>query len=300
MTWVAIAVSSAAVAGVLTIIDKQLVSKYLNYFPSFGLLLGISSVVWGTVTCIIFPLSSEISNRELLIAFSSGLIWSASLVLHMFVLKTGEASRVSPVFNTYPAIVAILGVSFLGESLVWFGWLAILSTITGAIIVSIKQQPNIKRLKIDRSFILLIIAAFFAALGQIVSKNVLETAPFWNVFALRCLGIGIPFLIFISKNSLKGLVVGLQHPVGRYWILMGEFFYGGFAVLLPVFAIHSGPISVVSALIGTRPIFVFLYSTILSTSIFKVMNEPLKRNTITIKAIAIGMVVAGIATISVL
>ena len=46
MTWVAIAVSSAAVAGVLTIIDKQLVSKYLNYFPSFGLLLGISSVVW--------------------------------------------------------------------------------------------------------------------------------------------------------------------------------------------------------------------------------------------------------------
>ena len=144
MTWVAIAVSSAAVAGVLTIIDKQLVSKYLNYFPSFGLLLGLSSVVWGTVTCILFPLSSDISTRELLIAFSSGLIWSASLVLHMFVLKTGEASRVSPVFNTYPAIVAILGVSFLGESLVWFGWLAILSTITGAIMVSIKQKPDIK------------------------------------------------------------------------------------------------------------------------------------------------------------
>ena len=99
---------------------------------------------------------------------------------------------------------------------------------------------------------------------------------------------------------MNGILVGLRHPVGRYYLLIGEFGYGGFAVAWSLFAISSGPISVVSALIGTRPIFVFLYSTILSSSMFKVMDEPLERKTITTKIIAIGMVVAGIATISVL
>ncbi len=300
MAWIAIALSSAAFSGVLSIIDKQTVSKYMPNFGGFALLLGLASILWSILTFIFFPISQDLSLREALIALGSGVIWSAALGLHMFVLRTGEVSRVSPVFHTYPVIVAVLGVSFLNESLSWIGWIAILLTIVGAILISTRGLPVSSGPRFSRAMGLLLLASLCAAVGQITSKHVLDTAPFWNVFALRNLGIALPFFLFLSRSSVSGLLSAVRHPVGRYYVLLGEFIYGGFAVGWTLFAINSGPVSVVSALVGTRPVFVFLYSSILSSSLLGLMNEPVNPKTLAVKAVAIAMVVVGVGVITIL
>ena len=300
MAWIAVALASAAASGVLSIVDKQTVSKYVPSFAVFAMIMALGSILWSFVALVFFPFTSELSLREAGIALLSGVLWGTALGLHMFVLRTGEVSRVSPVFHTYPAVVAMLGVTFLDEHLSWVGWVAVLLTVSGAILISIKGLPVSSGARFRNTFTILMVAASVAAVGQITSKYVLDSAPFWNIFVLRNFGIALPLLSFASRKSVLGLVQAMKHPVGRYYIILGEFVYGSFAVGLALFAVNLGPVSVVSALLATRPVFVFIYSSLLSTSRLRVMEEPVNRNTLAFKALAIAMVVMGVGTISLL
>ena len=302
MGWIAVGLTSAAVSGVLSIIDKQTLSKYLPSVRSFGLLLSVLMLFWGVGTLIAVPPSPDVSASLFAITILSGVFLGAGLLIYFYVLRIEEVSRTSPVFHTYPAIVAVLGVSFLGETLSGLQWLAVLLTIAGAILISIRGSPG-NRSILGRSFGLLILASFLAAVGWVTSKYALENVPFWNVFALRSLGSALPFLLFFSRNaseSLRELLLSLKHPVGRIYIIGGEVFYASFAVWLALVAVSLGPVSIVSALIGTRPVFVFLYSSLLSTARWRVMDEPLSRDILVTKTIAIVMVMVGVGAISIL
>lgn len=291
--------ASAALSGILSIIDKKTVSKYTPTFASFGLVIGIGSLIMSIGAFLFAPVSSDLMLKQAGTAFASGLLWGSGLWLYMFVLRTGEVSRVSPVFHTYPALVAVLGVTFLGERLSWIGWIAVMLTIAGAIIISSKGVPATQGRLLDRFFALLMLASLLAAAGQIVSKYALNNAPFWDVFAYRNIGTALPFFALLSKGSLRDFVGALTHPVGRYLIILGEFMFAPVTVLLSLVAVNMGPVSVVSALLGTRPVFIFLYSAILSMPMFKMMDEPLNRSILAVKATAIAMVVAGLWALSV-
>ena len=70
------------------------------------------------------------------------------------------------------------------------------------------------------------------------------------------------------------------------------------AVLMNVTAISLGPVSLVSTITGTRPIFVFIFGTFLSTSRFRLLEDPLDPKTLTVKLISIVMIVVGIAVLT--
>ena len=61
-----------------------------------------------------------------------------------------------------------------------------------------------------------------------------------------------------------------------------------------------GAVSLVAALAATRPFFVFLVSSLFSIEKIKLLNEPLERDTVALKVIALAMIVGGIATLSLL
>ena len=298
MGWIAVALISAAVSGVLSIVDKQVLSKYVP-IRSFSLLLALMSIVWGIGTLIAVPISSTVSLNIAVMSALSGLLWGSGLLLYFFVLRREEVSRTSPVFHTYPVIVAILGVSLLDEALNALQWMAILLTIAGAVLISSRGAPG-RTITLGRSFGLLILASSIAAVGQFMSKYALEEAPFWNFYALRSLGFSLPFLIFLSRDSVRGLYESLKHPAARYYLLGGEVAFASLSVLLTIVAISLGPISIVAALVATRPVFVFIYSTLLSNPKWKVMDEPLTRDILAVKTTAIALVVVGVGALSVL
>jgi len=56
----------------------------------------------------------------------------------------------------------------------------------------------------------------------------------------------------------------------------------------------------VSTLFSSVPIWVLLISTLLSSSWFKVMDEPVQKRALALKVVAIAMVVGGVALITLL
>lgn len=298
MAWVAVALASAAVSGGLTIIDKQTISRYMPSMGSFGLMLAVIQASWSLIALIFHPLSGDIALKDYGITLLSGFFWGLALLVYYFVLIKEEASRASPVFHTYPALVAVLGVTLLGESLTPLKWVAVLVTIAGAILISSRGAPG-RAFDVNRkSFAILMLASSFAAFGQLTSKYALDNVPFWDVFIVRNLGIALPFYVFLSRNSIRGFYQSLKTPMGFLYIMGGELIWGGMTVVLALVAVNMGPISVISAILGTRPVFVFIYTSVLSSKKLRIMDEPLNKASLFSKAVAITMVVAGIGAIS--
>ena len=105
---------------------------------------------------------------------------------------------------------------------------------------------------------------------------------------------------FLFRDSVRGLYEALKHPVARYYLLGDEVAFVSLSMFLTMVAINLGPISIVSALLATRPVFVFIYSTLLSNSTWKMMDEPLGRDILTVKTIAIALVVIGVGVLVIL
>jgi transporter family protein len=78
---------------------------------------------------------AELSRRSMLFLLLSGLATGASWLAYFRALKLGEASRVAPIDKLSVALVAILGVSLLGERLSVWNWIGILLTVAGAVLV---------------------------------------------------------------------------------------------------------------------------------------------------------------------
>ena len=69
------------------------------------------------------------------------------------------------------------------------------------------------------------------------------------------------------------------------------------AVTSMIAATKLGPISLVATIAGTRPIFVFLYSTILSLPRIQILNETLDRRTLAVKFASVAIIITGMMSL---
>ena len=83
------------------------------------------------------PLVS-ISMRTYAFLALSGLATGASWICYSRALKLGDAARVAPVDKLSIVLVAVFGVTFLGERLTALNWLGILFVGCGALLVAYK------------------------------------------------------------------------------------------------------------------------------------------------------------------
>ena len=72
------------------------------------------------------------------------------------------------------------------------------------------------------------------------------------------------------------------------------------ALVSLMLATKLGPVSLVATLTSTQPIFVFLYTAILSLPGLRLMNESANRGTLALKLISVVMIVSGIISLSLL
>ena len=77
-----------------------------------------------------------LAPRTLLFLALSGLATGASWVCYFRALQAGPAHRVAPIDKLSVVLVAVFGVSFLGERLSGINWLGIAAITGGAVLVA--------------------------------------------------------------------------------------------------------------------------------------------------------------------
>src|ERR1700760_4159899 len=138
-TWQIWAVLSALFAALTAIFAKVGVeginSDLATLIRTVIVLITLSLILLATGQ---FSHPGPISSRSWLFLLFSGLGTGASWLCYFRALKLGPATLVAPIDKLSVVLVALFGVTFLGERPSWNGWLGIALIAAGAVLIAIK------------------------------------------------------------------------------------------------------------------------------------------------------------------
>lgn len=297
MSWINLALLSAVTFGTVNIIDSHLISKRMPNLRVFLLLGGTIMLIYSLVLSHLFPLPENTSAGTLLIAVVASIFRAAAVTIMLYAFKMEEVSRIIPVVHTYPIFVAILAMPLLGESLHSLEWLAIIIVVAGAIMVSARQSPTGATTWRVKLVLLLFGSSLLFALADITTKYVLAYIPVWNLRWIVMLCISSTFLLIsIRPDTFKqlGNIKQRKSAIGLLALSETLAFAG---ITLSLSAIEKGPVSLVSTIIGSRPVIVVIFALILSRISPMFLEGHIDRRTLAVRLIATAMIAGGIAII---
>jgi len=294
--WASVALLSAAVLGLVNIIDSHLVSRRMPSLRAFLLLIGIVHLIYASVLFSLFPLPEGMGIWPVLVAVASGILRTGAITIMLYTMKREEVSRVVPVVYTYPVFVAIMAVPLLGETLYYLQWIAIIIVVAGAVMVSARRSPGGSATWLGRPLLLLFGSSLLFAMADIASKYALAFISFWNMFWFSALCMSGIFLLSIRPHIIRQLS-NMKQRNSTIALLAFNETLAPIGIALSFWAIQRGPVSLVSTIIGSRPIFVFIYALIISRVSPMFLEYQPGKAMLALRLIAITMIVGGIAII---
>jgi len=296
MTWIHAALLSAAILAVVNVIDSHLVSRRFTGLREFMLLLGCIHLAYALVLSVLSPLPEGVDLSFVMWAIFSSLVRTGAIVILLDGLRHREVSTVIPVVYTYPMFVAVIAFAALGERLAWQQWLAIGIVASGAVLISLNREPS--RLRTGRSrFALIALASLLFALADVSGKVALEQITSWNLFWIGALVLGGVFLVVSLRKSVVQAIVALPDRTKALGLVGLNEVIAPVGIVISYWALQHGPVSLVSTLLSTRPLFVLLFALILSRWAPGFIFWSGGRRLVAVRIIATLLIVAGVAVI---
>ena len=290
--WFFLAITSAASLGLANIAHKRLLD---NYLPGVGV-LGTGSTLT-RLTCAVIILAivgwpTHAPTQAVGIGLLSGVSLGAGLAFLYLGLKLGEASRAVAVSQTYPILVALLALAFLGETVSPVQWAAISLVICGAGLISIEGFGR-RLFQLTPGLTALFASSAGLGVAFFLAEFALQDLTLWEVFGLQELGMVPVFAVFGSPANWRRLYRGLRSPDGLATFVIGEGVLPQLAIFLFILSFSFGPVSLAAAVLATRPFFVFVVGTLLSWRTFQLMQESVSPAALAGKSFAIAAIIAG-------
>ena len=296
--WILLALAAAATLSVVNLTDKRLLDHHLPGLSTLYLWVALGLIVYIVGAVAIFGIPRDTSPAIVLVALASGLSLGAGYALLFVGLKVAEASRAVAISQIYPIFVAFLAVFFLGERLTPLQWAAITLVVLGTMLVSLPAIPNrLAELKPSRGSPALLACGLLLGAGFFAAKVALEESSFSTVFIYQQLGTLLVFLPFARPRVWGQLFGAMRSHQTVLLLVVGEGLLPLVVVAGALQAANLGPISLVSAFLATTPLFVFILATLLSQGRWQLMEEAITRRALTLKFVAIAMIVAGVGAL---
>ena len=144
------------------------------------------------------------------------------------------------------------------------------------------------------------LSAFLFGAANVTGKIAVDGLPILYTHGLRMLALGCIFLVFTFRKApwedVKGFL-GSRSPA-LLFVSTNEFITANVGLLLLLWALSIGPASLVTALMGTRALFVVFYSTALALIWKGALGEQTSRGIVATKLISVALIVIGVVAIA--
>ena len=208
-------------------------------------------------------------------------------------------SRTIPVTQTSPIFAAFIALAFLGEAISALQWAGIVATVAGAILLSLRIERGYRTIFLHPSFYLLTLSALIQATANVTIKVAVDSLSVLFTHGLRILGLGLVFLAFnLRPRPLRDIHdFVLKRSPALLVVVLNELVIANGGLLLLLWALSEGPVSLVLALNSIRALFVVLYSTALALIWRGFLGEETALPVIARKVGATGLIVVGVVGI---
>jgi drug/metabolite transporter (DMT)-like permease len=297
MNWTNTAILAAALMGAVNILDSHLLTKRFTGLREFLLAVAILHIIYAFIVYYLYPLPQDIGPLPILAAVASGLLRSMAVLIMLYNLKREQVSQVIPVVYTYPIFVAIIAVLLLGETLNFMGWIAIVIVVAGSVLVSINRTSSGDSTIRFNLLLKLFCASLLFAVADIASKYALNYLSSWNMYWLTSFCMtGIFFLISVRPDVIKNIIT-MNNRTSTLVLTIFNETLAPIGLVLNLWALKRGPVSLVSTILGTRPMFVLLFAFILSRVAPSFLKLDSGKRIIVLRIFATAMIVGGLAMI---
>jgi len=297
LDWVSASLVSAALLAIVNVVDSHLIAKRLPSLQSYLLILGFLVLLISVVLISLFPLPKDLDSWSLVMALLSGVLRGVSVYIMFYTLKQEEVSMVIPIVNSYPILVALFAMPILGEFLRTSQWMAIFVVVLGVILASFRGDSGSRIIWSGRVLGLLFASSILWALSEVTAKYALALISPWQMYALSHFSIAFVFLIIsVRPHILKELLRHKKRNSALIIVIFNETI-AVISVVLFYWAMERGPVSLVSTIASTRPVFVFIYALVISRFSEFLLEQRATKGILLLRWIAITMIVGGVAII---
>jgi uncharacterized membrane protein len=298
--WILIALSSAAVSAFVSISDKTVIYRYAHSSLTLPLLIGLSHTIVGMIVIASVGIPDPLPASAIAAAILSGILFGFSGFISQRVLFTQEVSRTVPITQSAPIFTAILAIPLLGESISAVQWAGIITTVIGSATLSLRVTPGVSRLFLHQSFYLLMFSSLFLGCSNVIAKIALNQLPVLFTHGIRELALAQTLLALtfrkIPWNEVRGYF--RRRSPALIFVGINEFFTANLGLILFLLALSKGPAALVLGLIGTRAMFVVLYSTVLALVWRGALGEEISFVTVCAKGLSVVLIVFGVIAIA--
>jgi len=286
MEWFIFALLAPMLWGIVNIIDKYSLEKLMRNSFSYQILICLTDAI----VMIPFILFTNISFAYPWYIWSIivGIILGFIFVFYNKAIMVEETSRVVILTYLNPVFVLPLAFIFLGEVLSLQKYIGVFLLVASAILISYQKSKG--KFKISKALgYILILDLMYAGL-TVTEKYVFNYFDYMSFLFWTLLGAvisGLIFLIFpklrkdffndMSKTNKKKLFFWRMVSMTLYYV----------AVIFFYIAITEELASIVAAVPSVQPLFVLIYTLILSLFIPKILKEKNSKTIVLIKILSI-------------
>jgi len=281
--------SSVLISGV-NIIDKVLISDYR--IPPLVYVLVISATSLMPLVTLVFFHLTPLPLGILAFTILVGFVRIYYTLPYFKALMVEEVSRVIPLLQLTPVFVLILSSLVLHEALRPQDYVAFGLLVLGGTLFAIRLTKGIR---ISLAFYLMILASFLLALYSVALKYLFSIQDFYTIFIWVQIAGFITFFQFIPFRPFRDPLITTYKTTSRKIgiILVAEQAVAYVSVFAYNYAIAHGPITLISSVGATQPLFVLLFATILSYRFPRVLREGLTKMDIALKVLGLIAIFAG-------
>lgn len=302
MSWILIALIGPFASAISNLIDKYLVEKYFKGGESGALVLfsALFSIVALPFVLFLSPESVFLGLKTSTILTLNGTINIICLIFYFKALDEDDASTVVPYYQLIPVFGFFLGYLILGETIGFAELLGCLIVVLGLGFLSVdfgEEKINFKK----KVVFLMCLSSLLFAFNGVVFKFFAIDVGFWPSLFWEFSGnvvVGLFILLFFSayRKQFFGMLKSNSWPVlslsslNELIYILGE----GFAIYATLLA----PIVLIMTFNGFQPVFVFIFSLILSILFPKTFKESLHKKSVIKKSLSLLIILIGIYFLS--
>jgi drug/metabolite transporter (DMT)-like permease len=258
MNWVLLSLVSAAAFTVLTVLQKRTLDRHIQGVVPFNAVAAIIQVSIASVLLLLSP--TDWFSGPVLLMVGVGAIQAFIWLLQGYAInREADVSRIVPVLDSFPLLVLIIAVVFLGEVLTPVKWFAVLVVIAGVLLASWHQALPGERVRLNRS----LVAIFGATVGMALLTVSFKVASA-DLSVMQM--IGLSWLFAAPFHFIAASVTHSGSEVRRVLRSRPAFGMVGLTQVMILIALFSGlaalsigPVSLTTAIMGTRPVMLVLW-----------------------------------------
>jgi len=262
--WVVAALGASLLFGFINNLDSHLISRRMPGLRAFLLITCLIILVVIQPFIYLNPLPAGVQTATLAAALVSALVRAGAVIIMLFSFKSEEVVGVVPLVYTYPVFVALTAVPLLGETLNVWQWMAVVIVAGGAILVALRPRRSGIGLWLGKRFPVLVLAALLFASADLSGKYALQELDSLTLYWISMLMLCIISLGFSFRPGVIHSLKQIQKPCLTVGLVLVNETLVLCAAMLTFWAMKNGPISLVSTILASRPVFVFITAIVLS------------------------------------